>query len=157
LWSSGRIQDLGALSNKSNFTRARAINVRGEVVGASSAEHQSRAFIWSPGRGMRDLNEVVPEPFAYLLSDAVAINNRGQIVAVGQGPDYRHDTEGRAGPSLHVFILTPDGSGTPALPRGKRISTRIGSDFCGLSLPVASAATMFQPFPSTHESVALML
>jgi probable HAF family extracellular repeat protein len=142
LWSSGKIQDIGSLHENAIFTRARAINVRGEIVGGSIAARQSRAFIWSRDRGMRDLNALIPQSFPYLLSEAVAINNRGHIIATGHGTDYRHDAEGQGGPSLRVFILIPGRSRSVPNPNFRRGPPKLGYDYCGLPLPVASPATL---------------
>lgn len=145
LWSSGQIHDLGALYENAKFTRARAINVRGEIVGASINSHQSRAFIWSRDLGMRDLNSLIPAPFPYILSEAIAINNRGHIIAVGHGTDYRHDLEAEGRPNLRIFVLKPGGAPTMARRADRtRPSRGIGYDYCGLPLPVVSPATFGQ-------------
>ena len=142
LWSSGQIHDLGALYENAKFTRARAISVRGEIVGGSVAGHQSRAFIWSRNQGMRDLNSLIPASFAYILSEGVAINNRGHIIAIGHGIDYRHDIEEQGRPNMRIFILKPGGARTtPRKANATRSSNGIGYDYCGLPLPVVSPTT----------------
>lgn len=48
LWTEGRLQNLGTLGG--NFSSAKDLNRRGEVVGISTDKHgQYRAFIWKAG------------------------------------------------------------------------------------------------------------
>lgn len=78
----------------SNAT-ASAINDSGQVVGSSKNE---RAFIWDTVNGKVDLNSLCHH--SVLLNKALAINNSGQIVAIGydSNPElYRY-----------AFVLTPD-------------------------------------------------
>jgi probable HAF family extracellular repeat protein len=83
LWqpSSLAIEDLGTLPGGSD-SRARRVNARGEVVGSSSSANGERAFIWTAASGMRDLNTLVNVP-GLVLTDALSINKKGDIVAVG--------------------------------------------------------------------------
>jgi probable HAF family extracellular repeat protein len=108
MWSSGEIRDLGALAGAS-LSRARAINARGEVVGNSGQGHHSRAFLWTRDRGMQDLNALIRATTPLALQEAVAINDQGQIVAVGIAHEHAHhdpDRHGRAFP-VRVFLLVP--------------------------------------------------
>jgi probable HAF family extracellular repeat protein len=117
LWSSGEIVDLGAL-NGAQHTKARAINGQGQVVGDSGGAHRSRAFVWTRARGMHDLNALIPAASGIVLVEAVAINEQGQIIALGHDYDPARQAQhghhgdhadnplGRAAP-VRVFRLDP--------------------------------------------------
>jgi probable HAF family extracellular repeat protein len=70
------MKDLGSITGFPALASATDINVAGQVVGTNNG----RAFIWTADNGMRDLNKLVP-PGTRLLSEAVGINDEGQIVA----------------------------------------------------------------------------
>jgi probable HAF family extracellular repeat protein len=95
------MQDLGTLpGGTSSF--AFGLNDSGQVVGDSyNASGQPHAFVWQNGT-MSDLNDLIPPGSGWVLGNATAINNAGQIVGVGS-----HNGQGRA------FLLTPDSSGLP--------------------------------------------
>jgi probable HAF family extracellular repeat protein len=88
---------------------AQAINDAGQVVGhetsAGAPPNRQHAFVWDHGRGT-DLNDVTALPPGWALTDAVAVNDRGQIAALAQGPGF---PQGRA------VLLTP---AAPARPCG---------------------------------------
>ena len=107
LWSAGEVRDLGALREDIRFARARAINARGDIVGDSISDHHSRAFVWTRDRGLQDLNDLIPAGSPFVLAEAVAINDRGYIVAVGQEHDHDHDEENEHGPPVRLFLLVP--------------------------------------------------
>ena len=88
LWSArGTIEDLGTLPG-GKYDRARAINARGEVVGFSATAHAMRAFLWTRSGGMQDLNRLIPAASGFVLTEAVAINDQGLIVALGHDHDH---------------------------------------------------------------------
>ena len=68
---------------------ARDINNRSEVVG--SYLNGSRAYIWTPQGGFKDLNDILPPGTGWVLNIASAINNKGQIAGQGtlHGEPYR--------------------------------------------------------------------
>ncbi len=82
LWEDGRWLDLGTLGGE--FSGAEALNERGQVVGSAATTERlagewsfleaSHAFLWSDGK-MHDLGTL-----GGAESDAVGINERGQVV-----------------------------------------------------------------------------
>ena len=104
MWHNGRITDLGQLPN---FTtnQAHGINAAGQVVGVAAplfgGAADFRAFLWEGGLGMVDLNTLIPATSGWVLTFALGINDRGQIVGVGL-----HNGESRG------FLLTPKFSAT---------------------------------------------
>jgi len=82
----GTIRQLGLLPGMSDSS-IRDVNDLGEIVGwsGSGAWTNWRAFVWSEGGGMRNLNDLLDASGAgWTLSLPQAINNSGQIVVVGQ-------------------------------------------------------------------------
>jgi probable HAF family extracellular repeat protein len=65
-------------------SEARGINNHNEVVGwAYGPGAQMRAFVWSEGDGMLDLNSLIDPSSGWQLWAAMAINDAGQIVGTG--------------------------------------------------------------------------
>ena len=87
IWEPGKhlIRDLGALEGGEE-SRANDVNIRSEVVGTSTSDHGSRAFIWTRLKGMIDLNTLITLP-GVELTEATGINNKGDIVAIGHAID----------------------------------------------------------------------
>jgi probable HAF family extracellular repeat protein/T5SS/PEP-CTERM-associated repeat protein len=79
LWD-GTMQDLGALTWDQSV--AYDINDREQVVGALQTGPTSHAFIWANGQ-MQDLNNMIPANAGWVLQEARAINDKGQIVGFG--------------------------------------------------------------------------
>jgi probable HAF family extracellular repeat protein len=75
LWEKGRMRDLGTLGGNNESTSAHDINDRNVVVGSSPDERgRVRAFLWRDGT-MSGLGTLGGR-----RSDALGINNRGQVV-----------------------------------------------------------------------------
>jgi len=92
--------DLGTLAGDVG-SAATGINDLGQVTGYSGSNLDdtccSRAFLYSPGKGLMDLNTFLPTGSGWTLLNAIAINNAGQIT--GYGVNTNRET--------HAFLLTP--------------------------------------------------
>jgi probable HAF family extracellular repeat protein len=96
--------DLGVLLGTSRSV-AMGINSLGWMVGdytSTSGPDGSlnRAFLYQNGT-MTDLNSLIPTSSGWFFTGAVAINNKGQILATGVGPD------GSWAGDQDAFLLTP--------------------------------------------------
>jgi probable HAF family extracellular repeat protein len=89
-----------------NVTRAVALNEKGEVVGTSGSFQSTRAVLWDTNGQPKDLNQLVSVPAGVLLSEAVGINARGQILVLARD---QQDPHGLHEGSNRVFLLTPGG------------------------------------------------
>jgi probable HAF family extracellular repeat protein len=102
LWQKGTIRDLGALG-AGRYSEALGLNAKGDVVGWSSTQADDdpfgsrgrAAFLYRDG-AMLDLNRSIPPDSGWTLTEARAINDRGQVVGIG-----RRDGQPRG------FLLTP--------------------------------------------------
>ena len=82
--------DLGTLGEPWFDSNANGINDVGQVVGSSDTSvpgilgpGPTHAFITGPnGMGVTDLNSLIHLPTGVVLTDAVAINNMGQVIAL---------------------------------------------------------------------------
>lgn len=97
LWSSAlKIQDLGLLPG-GTYSIAFGINDSSQVVGYGNISNNApHAMIWTSSAGMKDLNSMIPANSGWVLINANAINNLGQIT--GYGTKNGHN---------HAFLLTP--------------------------------------------------
>jgi probable HAF family extracellular repeat protein len=99
LWTAGGVQSLGALGSEGEGS---VINNAAEVVGFSSVSPggEIHAFLWTASDGMQDLNALIdpldPLKAVTTLSQALGINNAGQIVGSG----FINGKE-------HAYLLTP--------------------------------------------------
>lgn len=113
LWSEqGVIEDLGTLEG-GETSRALGINKRREVVGASHTPRGTQAFIWTREGGMQNLNHLVAAPpSGFVLTQAVSINGKGVILAIGQEEIEQVEEEGHSHDlhelPVHVFLLRPE-------------------------------------------------
>jgi probable HAF family extracellular repeat protein len=92
LYSGGTMTDLDP---QGTLSQGLAINASGQVVGNFLSG--TRAFLYSPGKGMIDLNELLPSGSSWqFLSNALSINDSGQITGYGQ-----------INGETHAFLLAP--------------------------------------------------
>jgi probable HAF family extracellular repeat protein len=110
LWTqTDGIQPLGVLPGGTS-SRALGINNSDVVVGTSTSASGDRAFVWTRDAGMRDLNTEASLPLGVVLLEAPAINNRGQILALGTNM-HEHGPDGEPAPCAPAppssFLLTP--------------------------------------------------
>jgi probable HAF family extracellular repeat protein len=81
LYDSAGMHDLGTLGG--NYSLAFGINAGGQIVGDSlTGDNKQHAFLYSSG-AMIDLNDLLPASSSWVLNEARAINDAGQIVGVG--------------------------------------------------------------------------
>ncbi|MGE5624340.1 MAG: hypothetical protein ACM3ZT_02205 [Bacillota bacterium] len=82
IWDAGTMRDLGTLPGDAN-SAALAVNALGMAVGWSGAgSGNSHAVLWSFGKVV-DLNTLIPLNSGWVLTEARAINIRGEIAGVG--------------------------------------------------------------------------
>ncbi len=96
-WSTaGKIQDLGVIPG-GNYSIAFGINDSSVVVGYGNlSNNAAHAMVWTSAGGMKDLNSLIPAVSGWVLINANAINNVGQITGYGT-----------KGGNNHAFLLTP--------------------------------------------------
>lgn len=96
-WNTGHvIQDLGVLS-RGTYSIGFAINDPGTIVGyANTYTNAAHAILWTESKGMQDLNSLIPVNSGWVLVNANAINNVGQITGYGIKNGKNH-----------AFVLTP--------------------------------------------------
>lgn len=97
------------------FSEALDINNHSEVVGTYEGSLGNRAYLWTRKNGFVDLNTLIPAGSGIVLTMAISINDRGQILAIGMAhpyvsPERRMDED--EGDDLHSvdvhsFLLTP--------------------------------------------------
>ena len=107
--------DLGTLGGDYSFVSgANGINDAGQVMGDSySAGGQRHAFITGPnGVGMTDLNSLAELSAIYRISNAIGINNNGQILVVAGIPEPQPHVLMLAGLGLIGFLAWRQKSGS---------------------------------------------
>jgi probable HAF family extracellular repeat protein len=106
LASNGTRTMLGTLGG--SFSAAHGVNNHGHVVGGSLCQEDEdfRAFLFRNGR-LYDLNWLLPKEAEWQLTQALGINDHGQIVGIGTW-----------GGQDRAFLLTPVSSQDNKLPEG---------------------------------------
>jgi probable HAF family extracellular repeat protein len=114
LWRDGVMIDLGTLHDDP-CSAALALNSKGQVVGASESvaggcAEWTTAFLWENDAPMVDLNALVAVGSGVHLTVALAINERGEIVAGGipRVCDLSQTCQ-------HIYALTPCDDGHPGM------------------------------------------
>jgi len=97
LWNtSNKIQDLGVLPG-GTYSIAFGVNDSSVVVGYGNLfDNAPHAMVWTSTAGLQDLNSLIPANSGWVLINANAINNVGQITGYGIKGGYNH-----------AFVLTP--------------------------------------------------
>jgi probable HAF family extracellular repeat protein len=104
IWKHGRIHDLGTVPGDP-CSRAYGINSRGQVVGGSSSCHAFlHAFVWQEGGPMMDLNALIQPGTGYQLTNAIDINDRGEILAKAAPLGFTPNDDADLG---HLALLIP--------------------------------------------------
>jgi probable HAF family extracellular repeat protein len=113
LWRRGKLIDLDWPS--AGLSLAHGINDAGDIVGqVEESPARTHALLWRAG-ALFDLNDCVEPRPSFTLTVAERINNRGEILAVGEGPVRE------GGP--RYFLMVPRGGArgaAPARPRPRR-------------------------------------
>jgi probable HAF family extracellular repeat protein len=97
MWDTSRkIHNLGVIPG-GNYSIAFAVNDSNVVVGYGNVfNNAAHAMIWTAARGMKDLNSLIPAGSGWVLINANAINNVGQITGYGSKGGHNH-----------AFLLSP--------------------------------------------------
>jgi probable HAF family extracellular repeat protein len=94
LWQDGQPIDLGNIGGH-GWNTPTFINNQGQIVGFANASGdlvngqlalKFHAFLWTKDRGMRDLGTLSGDA----ISEALGINEAGQVVGVSYGPGFSH-------------------------------------------------------------------
>lgn len=101
------------------FSEALDINNHSEVVGTYERSLGNRAYFWSRERGFVDLNTLITAGSGLVLTMALSINERGQILAIGMAhphvsperPMDEDEGDDLHSVDVHSFLLTPKASG----------------------------------------------
>ncbi len=107
IWSAQEgMRALGSLPGGAS-SRALAIDNAGRVIGTSGSADGPRAVLWDKIGEPQDLTTLSPVPPGTVLMQAVGLNDRGDVVAVGRDRNDPHGTH--EGP-VRVFLLSSRGS-----------------------------------------------
>ena len=105
LYSTGTMKDLGVLpadaSSAFASSVAYSINNLNQVVGVSDGGTDPKGFLYSNGV-MKNLNDLIAANSGWTITSGNAINNNGQILAIGQNSQ-----------GLDYLLLTPAGLPVP--------------------------------------------
>ncbi|CAA9429208.1 MAG: hypothetical protein AVDCRST_MAG80-449 [uncultured Rubrobacteraceae bacterium] len=118
LWENGQIKDIGA-SLKTPYSEAWGINNFGQVVGeAGSVDQKGKAFLYDNRTGeVTDLDTVgrasAPSVFPYQYSEAMGINDEGQVVGWSYRSTINDPPSTPSGPEGKAFLYEKD-MGVPA-------------------------------------------
>lgn len=123
LFSGGQAQLLGFLPGSGvSESFANAVNDSGVIVGGNLNSIYARAFVDYSGTGLVDLNSLLVNGSGWVLEDASAVNNEGQIAGSGL---YQGRNE--------AFLLTPVTTPEPNSPALAALGLAILSGFLGLA------------------------
>jgi probable HAF family extracellular repeat protein len=140
LWRNGKIHDLGTV-NGDPCSRGRAINMRGQVVGGSSSCRAFlHAFVWQDGGPMMDLNTLIQPGTGYQLTNAININDRGEILAKAAPLGFTPDDDADLG---HLALLIPCDDDHADID---------GCDYSGVDLSALPARVEIAPSPAIRNS-----
>jgi probable HAF family extracellular repeat protein len=82
-WDTSGIHSIGTLPGGTSSAPG-FISDTGQILGDSTVTGgASHAFIWTKGKGMQDLNNMIPKNSGWVLHHASSISNSGQIVGYG--------------------------------------------------------------------------
>jgi len=110
LWRQGKIQDLGTVPGDA-CSRGRGLNARGQAVGGSSdCTNFLHAFLSEDGGPIIDLNTVIQPGTGYQLTNAIDINDRGEILAKAAPLGFTPNDDADLG---HLALLVPCDDGHP--------------------------------------------
>jgi probable HAF family extracellular repeat protein len=139
LWRHGAIQDLGTVAGDP-CSRGRGINSRGQVVGGSSdCINFLHAFLWEEGGPMVDLNTLIPAGSGLQLTNAININDRGEILAKSDPLGVTPIDDADLG---HLVLLVPCEAGDDEEGCG-------GGAEAAASMALRSAASVSNRLPKT--------
>lgn len=162
LWQNGTVVDIGNLGG-AGWNTPYAINDRGQVVGFSDLpgdvvdgvlSFNAHAFLWTKGDGIQDLGTLPGDS----ISEAVDINDRGQVVGLSCGATTCRAFVWQNGVMMDMNALIPQNSSL-YLTAASAIDSRgiITGQACVLSngacLPT-SATPAFVAAPIDHEAAA---
>jgi probable HAF family extracellular repeat protein len=172
--TTGKMIDLGTLDPNANGGLGQswglAINSSGVVVGQSNptgatSSSQTDAVIWQPngtgGYTLSDLNNLISSGSGWLLHEADAINDSGQIVVEAtNSSDFWYTlllTPTTTTPALSAMTAPPQTQPAAASPITSTTSPRIAASGGTSSAPILASPTQGNSIDPAAASVALSL